>query len=220
MTQRHERTFVNKIQKQCHMQNFQKIGILQEWRMLRTGNRMREGISNMQNQCIYVQNTESGGGLSELSHIRLLDVMDCGLQPAGLLCRWDFPGKDTGKGCHFLLQELFSAQGSNPHFLCLLHWQMGSLPLGPPGKPSWSIVDLYYFSFRCIEHESVTHTHTHIYIHSFLDSFSYRPLGSVEQSFLCYTVGSYQLLIFYTVVCICGSQSSNLSLLPLSSWSP
>ena len=129
MTQRHERTFVNKIQKQCHMQNFQKIGILQEWRMLRTGNRMREGISNMQNQCIYVQNTESGGGLSELSHIRLLDVMDCGLQPAGLLCRWDFPGKDTGKGCHFLLQELFSAQGSNPHFLCLLHWQVDSLPL-------------------------------------------------------------------------------------------
>ena len=28
-----------------------------------------------------------------------------GLQPARLLCPWDFPGKNTGVGCHFLLQE-------------------------------------------------------------------------------------------------------------------
>ena len=27
-----------------------------------------------------------------------------GLQPARLLCPWDFPGKNTGVGCHFLLQ--------------------------------------------------------------------------------------------------------------------
>ena len=25
--------------------------------------------------------------------------------------------------------------GSNLHLLCLLHWQAGSLPLAPPGKP-------------------------------------------------------------------------------------
>ena len=24
--------------------------------------------------------------------------------PTGLLCPWDFPGKNTGVGCHFLLQ--------------------------------------------------------------------------------------------------------------------
>ena len=29
-----------------------------------------------------------------------------GLQPARLLCPWDFPGKDTGVGCHDLLQTL------------------------------------------------------------------------------------------------------------------
>ena len=34
-------------------------------------------------------------------------------------------------------QGLFPTQGLNPHRLCLLHWQVGSLPLGPPGKPSW-----------------------------------------------------------------------------------
>ena len=35
-----------------------------------------------------------------------------------LLCPWDFPGKNTGVGCHSLLQGIFLAQGSN---LCLLH---------------------------------------------------------------------------------------------------
>ena len=31
-----------------------------------------------------------------------------------LLCPWDFPGKNTGVGCHFLLQGIFLTQGSNP----------------------------------------------------------------------------------------------------------
>ena len=30
---------------------------------------------------------------------------------------------------------IFPTQGSNPHLLRLLHWQAGSLPLVPPGKP-------------------------------------------------------------------------------------
>ena len=43
--------------------------------------------------------------------------------------------KNTGVGCLFLLQGIFLAQGSNPHLLCLLHWQADSLSLVPPGKP-------------------------------------------------------------------------------------
>ena len=53
-----------------------------------------------------------------------------------LLCPWDFPGKNTVVGCRALLQGIFPTQGSNPHLLCLLHWQVGSLPQAPPGKPS------------------------------------------------------------------------------------
>ena len=30
---------------------------------------------------------------------------------------WDFPGKNTGVGCHFLLQRIFPTQESNPHLL-------------------------------------------------------------------------------------------------------
>ena len=38
-------------------------------------------------------------------------------------------------GCPLLLQGIFPTQGSNAHLLCLLHWQVGSLPLVSPGKP-------------------------------------------------------------------------------------
>ena len=41
-----------------------------------------------------------------------------GLRPVRLLCPWNSPGKNTGVGCHSLLQEIFLTQGSNP---CLLH---------------------------------------------------------------------------------------------------
>ena len=48
------------------------------------------------------------------------------LQLTRLLCSWDFPDKDTGVGCHFLLQRIFLTQGSSPHLLLgrqiLYHW--------------------------------------------------------------------------------------------------
>ena len=40
-----------------------------------------------------------------------------GLQPARFLCPWDSLGKNTGVGCHFLLQGTFLTQGSNPGLL-------------------------------------------------------------------------------------------------------
>ena len=62
-------------------------------------------------------------------------VQPHGLQPSGLLCPWESPGKNTGIGCHALLQGIFPTQGLNSCLLYLLHWQAGSLPLTPPGKP-------------------------------------------------------------------------------------
>ena len=47
------------------------------------------------------------------------------------LCPWDSPGNNTGVGCHALLQWIFPIQGSNLCLLCLLHWQLHSLPLVP-----------------------------------------------------------------------------------------
>ena len=47
------------------------------------------------------------------------------LKLARLLCPWNFPGKNTGVGCHFLLRRSLT-QGSN---LNLLLWQADSLLL-------------------------------------------------------------------------------------------
>ena len=52
-----------------------------------------------------------------------------GLQPTRLLCPRNSPGKNTGVGCHALLQGIFPTQGLNPGLVCLLCWEAGSLPL-------------------------------------------------------------------------------------------
>ena len=57
-----------------------------------------------------------------------------GLYPTRLLCPWDSPDKNNGVGCHALLQGIFLNQGLNLCLLHLLHWQLCSLPLVPPGK--------------------------------------------------------------------------------------
>ena len=54
------------------------------------------------------------------------------------LCPWDFPGRNTGEGCHSLLQGIFLTWGENTHLLCLLHWQVDSLPLCYLGNSSYS----------------------------------------------------------------------------------
>ena len=51
-------------------------------------------------------------------------------QPTRPLCPWDSPDKNTGVGCHFLLQGIFLTQGSNPY-------------LSTPAEPGeWTAVGL------------------------------------------------------------------------------
>jgi len=59
-----------------------------------------------------------------------------GLQPTRLLFPWNFPGRNTGVGCHFLLWEIFSIQGSNPRHLCLLHYRQILNLLSHWGNPT------------------------------------------------------------------------------------
>ena len=65
------------------------------------------------------------------------------IYPTRLLCPWDFPGKNTGVGCYFLLQGIFLTQGLN---LCLLHWQVEFLPLSHQGSLTMCVaIDKIYF---------------------------------------------------------------------------
>ena len=63
------------------------------------------------------------------------------------LCPWDSPGKNTGVGCHFLLQEIFPTQGLN---LGLLEsaLQADSLLSEPQGKPrkDWVMINSQHLS--------------------------------------------------------------------------
>ena len=82
-------------------------------------------------------------------------------------------------GCHALLQGIFLTQGCNPHLFCLLHWQVGFLPLAPAGKPfpqhnthlslhifpQHPLYSLYCYSFFCREYGeawSLNHFPPHI----------------------------------------------------------
>ena len=51
-----------------------------------------------------------------------LHPMDWG--PPGSSVHGIFQARNTGVGCHFLLQGIFLIQGSNSSLLCLLHWQL------------------------------------------------------------------------------------------------
>ena len=51
-----------------------------------------------------------------------------------------FSRQEYWSGLPFLLQGIFLTQGLNPHLLCLLHWQAGSLPLVPPGTYKCSLL--------------------------------------------------------------------------------
>ena len=65
-----------------------------------------------------------------LSHVRLFATPWTVALQAALSV--ESPSKNTGAGCHFLLQGSFLTQGSNPSLLCLLHWQADSLATVPP----------------------------------------------------------------------------------------
>ena len=96
---------------------------------------------------IIMSNVRKSSILMEYVHAFSHSVMSnslqpYGLQPARLFCLWDFPGKNTGVGCHFLLQGIFLTQGSNLHLLYLLHWQADSLPLWHLGSPSMFTVSI------------------------------------------------------------------------------
>ena len=65
-----------------------------------------------------------------LSHIQL--VVTPRTIAHRFLCAWNFPGKNTGVGYHFLLQGIFLTQGSNQP---LLHYRQILNPLSHLRRP-------------------------------------------------------------------------------------
>ena len=68
-----------------------------------------------------------------------------GLQHARLFCPWDYPGKNTGVGCHCFLHGIltFPTQGLNP---CLLHCRQILHPLSQLESPYKSYILYIYIN--------------------------------------------------------------------------
>ena len=83
-------------------------------------------------------------GGQQLSLVQLCILTDC--KPARLLYPWNFPGKNTGVGCHFLLQVLSLTQGSN---LCLLHCRQIIYHLSHKGSSNIEEETLKFYITSC-----------------------------------------------------------------------
>ena len=74
----------------------------------------------------FYQHTSPCMNAYQVASVMFDSLRPYGPLPTRLLYPWDSPGKNTAMGYHALLQGIFPIQGSNPPFLCLLHWQVGS----------------------------------------------------------------------------------------------
>ena len=92
-----------------------------------------------------------------------------GLSPTRLLCSWNFAGKNTGMGWHFVLQGIFPTHGSNPPLfhlpLSLMHllpWKIDSLPVHHPWSPPSDLKNLIfeYHCYQCSEKAMASHSST------------------------------------------------------------
>ena len=69
----------------------------------------------------------------------------------------EFPGKNTGVGCHFLLQGIFPTQGSNPHLhrrWLFYHWVTWEGPR--KAKPNFTHSTILKYAFFICSVSSVT----------------------------------------------------------------
>ena len=88
---------------------------------------LKPGLENFEHYFASVWDEKWKVKIENVSHSVVLDSLwPHGLWPTRLLRPWDSSGKNTGVGCHILLQEIFPTQGLNSGLLdcriILYHW--------------------------------------------------------------------------------------------------
>ena len=109
-----------------------------------------------QNTCSYYLNFCNKVGAYVLRWVQLFETLWSVAHQVPLFM--GFSGKNIGMGCHALLQGTFPTWESNPHPVSgkwILHWQVDSLPLTPPG--TWPFIG----PSPCFM--AATHLHSSIY---------------------------------------------------------
>ena len=86
-----------------------------------------------------------------------------GLQPTRLLRPWDFPGKNTGVGCHFLLQCIKVESESEVTQLCLT--LSDPMDCSPPGSSIHGIFRATVLEWGAI---AFSHIQTYMYLYIYI----------------------------------------------------
>ena len=162
--------------------------------------------------CVYTHtHTHTYTCLVAQSCLTLCNPMDCSL-PGSSVHEYS-PGKNTGMGCHALLQGIFPTPGIEPSSPAL---QVDSLPSEPPGKPNTCCCFLvtkscpalhdpmdcsmpgFPIKCRCVNIYILCYIYIHTQTYMFFTySLHYRLLEEVEYCSLCYTVGPCCLSSIY-----------------------
>jgi len=117
---------------------------------------------------------------------------------------WDSPGKNTGVGCHFLLQCMKVKSESEVAQSCLT--LSNPMDCSLPGSSIHGI-----FQARVLEWGAIAFSDTCIY-----SPPNFPPIQAatnIEQSSMCYTVGPCWLSILNIAVCTCPFQTPQFSFL-------
>ena len=129
-----------------------------------------------------------------------------GLWSARCLCPWDFPSKNTGMGCHFLLQGVFPTPGSNPRLLhcrwILYHWTTRECSIKPiiSTTPCLLIEEIIPFPFKVIIGKYVL-TAILVIVSCFHSSFLFLIL--LLSSFVCLWLYLVLWWIPFSFLCVC-----------------
>ena len=105
----------------------------------------------------------------------------------GLICPWDSSGKNTGVGCHILLQGIITIQGLNPWLLCLLYCRQISLA-EPSGKPVCVCVEVSMVEvLEPIPKDTEGCSHIHVQLHTHMCTYIYActPLHNKNNGTAC-----------------------------------
>ena len=108
-----------------------------------------------------------------------------GLQPTRLLCPWNFPDKNTGVGCHFLLHGIFPTQGSNlsPALTG------GFFTTEPPRKPNLTIMRAQWAKSYVWTQEIPTFPHLSLSATQRVIQNAWSPVNVKVPAFLCLPMG-------------------------------
>ena len=106
-------------------------------------------LETIMNECVFA--CAGRAVLSHFSHdstsgLTLCDPMNC--SPPGSSVHGDSPGKNTGVGCHALLQRLFPIQGSNLCLLILRYWHAGFLTTSATWEALSSLNKVKHYSIN------------------------------------------------------------------------